>query len=146
MRECLDQLMLCKKKRCLQRCCQHAVEAVRWVASLHASRHECCSIVSRSGRKRSSEQRYFLQQGYYSMFITMLPHLDPMMFYLATQQNAQTQAVAGAEKTAVAWFVPSLQEHFPKQFLSEIFTVPSCLPGSCCERMLASYITMAGEG
>ena len=44
-------------------------------------------------------------QGYYSMFITMLPHLDPMMFYLATQQNAQTQAVAGAEKTAVAWCV-----------------------------------------
>ena len=39
------------------------------------------------------------------MFITMLPHLDPMMFYLATQQNAQTQAVAGAEKTAVAWCV-----------------------------------------
>ena len=38
------------------------------------------------------------------MFITMLPHLDPMMFYLATQQNAQTQAVAGAEKTAVAWY------------------------------------------
>ena len=42
-------------------------------------------------------------QGYYSMFITMLPHLDPMMFYLATQQNAQTQAVVGAEKTAFAW-------------------------------------------
>ena len=37
------------------------------------------------------------------MFITMLPHLDPMMFYLATQQNAQTNAVAGAEKTAFAW-------------------------------------------
>ncbi len=42
-------------------------------------------------------------QGHYSMFITMLPHLDPMMFYLATQQNAQTNAVAGAEKTAFAW-------------------------------------------
>ena len=38
------------------------------------------------------------------MFITMLPHLDPMMFYLATQQNAQTNAVAGAEKTAFAWW------------------------------------------
>ena len=37
------------------------------------------------------------------MFIAMLPHLDPMMFYLATQQNAQTNAVAGAEKTAFAW-------------------------------------------
>lgn len=43
-------------------------------------------------------------QGSYSMFIALLPHLDPMMFYLATQQNAQTQAVAGAEKTAFAWY------------------------------------------
>lgn len=43
-------------------------------------------------------------QGQYSMFIALLPFLDPLMFYLAMRQNAETQAVTGAEKTAFAWF------------------------------------------
>lgn len=38
------------------------------------------------------------------MFIALLPFLDPLMFYLAMRQNAETQAVTGAEKTAFAWF------------------------------------------
>ena len=42
-------------------------------------------------------------QGSYSMFIALLPYLDPLMFHLASQQNEHTQAVQGAEKTAFAW-------------------------------------------
>lgn len=45
-------------------------------------------------------------QGQYSMFIALLPFLDPLMFYLAMRQNAETQAVTGAEKTAFAWLAP----------------------------------------
>lgn len=44
-------------------------------------------------------------QGSYSMFIALLPYLDPLMFHLASQQNEHTQAVQGAEKTAFAWCV-----------------------------------------
>ncbi len=43
-------------------------------------------------------------QGQYNMFIALLPFMDPLMFYLAMRQNAETHAVDGAEKTAFAWF------------------------------------------
>ena len=42
-------------------------------------------------------------QGEYHMFIAQTPHIDPLMFHLALQQNAETDAVDGAEKTAFAW-------------------------------------------
>ena len=38
------------------------------------------------------------------MFIAQTPHIDPLMFHLALQQNAETDAVDGAEKTAFAWY------------------------------------------
>ena len=37
------------------------------------------------------------------MFIAHLPYVDPLFFHLATQQNQETHAVQGAEKTAFAW-------------------------------------------
>ena len=45
-----------------------------------------------------------LLQGEYHMFIAQTPHIDPLMFHLALQQNAETDAVDGAEKTAFAWY------------------------------------------
>ena len=65
--------------------------------------HDCQRMIKATEHEAAGHNPAVWVQGYYSMFITMLPHLDPMMFYLATQQNAQTQAVAGAEKTAFAW-------------------------------------------
>ena len=44
-------------------------------------------------------------QGEYHMYITETPHIDPLMFHLALQQNDETDAVCGAEKTAFAWCV-----------------------------------------
>lgn len=44
-----------------------------------------------------------LKKGEYHMFIAQTPHIDPLMFHLALQQNAETDAVDGAEKTAFAW-------------------------------------------
>ena len=44
-----------------------------------------------------------LLQGQYAMFIAHLPYIDPLFFHLATQQNQETHAVQGAEKTAFAW-------------------------------------------
>lgn len=38
------------------------------------------------------------------MYVAQTPHLDPLMFHLALQQNAETEAVDGAEKTAFAWY------------------------------------------
>ncbi len=38
------------------------------------------------------------------MYIAQTPHIDPLMFHLALQQNAETDAVDGAEKTAFAWW------------------------------------------
>ena len=74
-------------------------------------------------------------QGHYSMFITMLPHLDPMMFYLATQQNAQTNAVAGAEKTAFAWWACLCMLHsddVPSTVWSPL--TAGCSSVHCCMR------------
>ena len=42
-------------------------------------------------------------QGEYHMYVAQTPHIDPLMFHLALQQNAETDAVDGAEKTAFAW-------------------------------------------
>ncbi|KAK9833991.1 hypothetical protein WJX81_001172 [Elliptochloris bilobata] len=44
-----------------------------------------------------------LKTGVYHMFIALLPHVEPLMFQLATQQNLHTGAIEGAEKTAFAW-------------------------------------------
>lgn len=44
-----------------------------------------------------------LKRGAYHFFITQLPFVAPLMFRLATQQNAATGAVPGAEKSAFAW-------------------------------------------
>lgn len=44
-----------------------------------------------------------LQRGAYHFYCTQTPWVSPLMFRLATQQNAATRAVAGAEKTAFAW-------------------------------------------
>lgn len=44
-----------------------------------------------------------LKKGEYHMYVAQTPHLDPLMFHLALQQNAETEAVDGAEKTAFAW-------------------------------------------
>lgn len=38
------------------------------------------------------------------MYVAQTPHIDPLMFHLALQQNAETDAVDGAEKTAFAWY------------------------------------------
>ena len=42
------------------------------------------------------------------MYIAQTPHIDPLMFHLALQQNEETDAVCGAEKTAFAWYVHSV--------------------------------------
>lgn len=39
------------------------------------------------------------------MYLTQVPYVSPLMFRLATQQNAATGSVAGGEKTAFAWWV-----------------------------------------
>ncbi|DBB00787.1 hypothetical protein WJX77_001536 [Trebouxia sp. C0004] len=44
-----------------------------------------------------------LKKGEYHMYVAQTPHIDPLMFHLALQQNAETDAVDGAEKTAFAW-------------------------------------------
>ena len=46
---------------------------------------------------------YGLQDEYH-MYVAQTPHIDPLMFHLALQQNAETDAVDGAEKTAFAWY------------------------------------------
>lgn len=38
------------------------------------------------------------------MYVAQTPHIDPLMFHLALQQNLETDAVDGAEKTAFAWY------------------------------------------
>lgn len=43
-------------------------------------------------------------QGEYHMYVAQTPHIDPLMFHLALQQNLETDAVDGAEKTAFAWY------------------------------------------
>lgn len=45
----------------------------------------------------------FFLQGEYHMYVAQTPHIDPLMLHLALQQNAETDAVDGAEKTAFAW-------------------------------------------
>ena len=42
------------------------------------------------------------------MYVAQTPHIDPLMFHLALQQNAETDAVDGAEKTAFAWYASQL--------------------------------------
>ena len=37
------------------------------------------------------------------MYITQTDFVDPLMFAMAINQNEQTGAVLGAEKTAFAW-------------------------------------------
>lgn len=44
-----------------------------------------------------------LKKGEYHMYVAQTPHIDPLMFHLALQQNAETDAVDGAEKSAFAW-------------------------------------------
>ncbi|DBA78474.1 hypothetical protein WJX79_008004 [Trebouxia sp. C0005] len=44
-----------------------------------------------------------LKKGEYHMYVAQTPHIDPLMLHLALQQNAETDAVDGAEKTAFAW-------------------------------------------
>jgi hypothetical protein len=44
-----------------------------------------------------------LRRGAYHFYCTQTPWVAPLMFRLATQQNAATRAVAGAEKSAFAW-------------------------------------------
>ncbi|KAK9821270.1 hypothetical protein WJX74_006668 [Apatococcus lobatus] len=44
-----------------------------------------------------------LKQGVYVMYITQTSFVDPLMFAMAINQNSQTGAVMGAEKTAFAW-------------------------------------------
>jgi len=46
-----------------------------------------------------------LRSGSYHMFIALLPHIEEFMFMLAAQQNVESNAIAGAEKTAFAWCV-----------------------------------------
>lgn len=44
-----------------------------------------------------------LQRGKYYMFVTQAAFVSPLMFRMAREQNAVTQAVACAEKSAFAW-------------------------------------------
>ena len=44
-----------------------------------------------------------LRKGAYHFYCTQTPWVAPLMFRLASQQNAATCAVAGAEKSAFAW-------------------------------------------
>eukprot|EP00884_Botryococcus_braunii_P002787 jgi/Botrbrau1/12509/Bobra.0169s0051.1 len=44
-----------------------------------------------------------LKKGEYHMFCAQTNYIDPLMFYLAIEQNERTRAVPGAEKTAFAW-------------------------------------------
>ena len=41
--------------------------------------------------------KHQLKSGVYHMFVALLPHVEPLMFHLATQQNLQTGAIEGAE-------------------------------------------------
>ncbi len=50
-----------------------------------------------------AELHTLVLQGEYHMYVAQTPHIDPLMFHLALQQNAETDAVDGAEKTAFAW-------------------------------------------
>ena len=47
--------------------------------------------------------KHQLRHGAYHMFVALLPHVEPLMFHLATQQNLLTGAIEGAEKSAFAW-------------------------------------------
>ena len=44
-----------------------------------------------------------LKHGEYHFWCTQQPFVAPLMLRLATQQNAATGAVEGAEKSAFAW-------------------------------------------
>lgn len=55
----------------------------------------------------------FELQGEYHMYVAQTPHIDPLMFHLALQQNAETDAVDGAEKTAFAWYAVPAKLQFP---------------------------------
>ncbi|KAK9820031.1 hypothetical protein WJX72_005278 [[Myrmecia] bisecta] len=54
-------------------------------------------------RQHSLQVIHQLRKGEYHMFVSQTSYLDPLMFRLATIQNAQTNAVEGAEKTGFAW-------------------------------------------
>lgn len=54
-------------------------------------------------RQRVLKVVHQLKKGEYHMYVAQTPHIDPLMFHLALQQNAETDAVDGAEKTAFAW-------------------------------------------
>lgn len=69
--------------------------------------------------------KHQLKSGVYHMFVALLPHVEPLMFHLATQQNLQTGAVEGAEKTAFAWCAPC------KPYSCRPAAVSSCSPGIC---------------
>lgn len=44
-----------------------------------------------------------LKRGSYHFFVVQAPFVAPLMFRLASEQNAATRAVAGGEKSAFAW-------------------------------------------
>ncbi|KAL6782312.1 hypothetical protein ACKKBG_A06320 [Auxenochlorella protothecoides x Auxenochlorella symbiontica] len=52
---------------------------------------------------RSVRVVHALRRGAYHMFVVQVPYVTALMFRLASDQNAATAAVAGAEKTAFAW-------------------------------------------
>lgn len=70
-------------------------------------------------------------QGEYHMYVAQTPHIDPLMFHLALQQNAETDAVDGAEKTAFAWYALPAQVVLPFYLLIMLIMHAVCLCNYC---------------
>ena len=104
---CLQLLLL----TCPARQSLHALQAavLQYTVLVLRHSHMCVWMLS-SNELRAIKGRlvdrspYLAVQGEYHMYITQTPHIDPLMFHLALQQNNETDAVCGAEKTAFAWY------------------------------------------
>ena len=58
---------------------------------------------SSSESTSSAQVEHTLAKGSYHFYMTQTPFVAPLMFRLATEQNAATRAVPGGEKSAFAW-------------------------------------------
>ena len=83
--------------QCTNSLATYGVQSQLGVQSQSASMHYIQNI------RRSGSILCCSLQGEYHMYVAQTPHIDPLMFHLALQQNAETDAVDGAEKTAFAW-------------------------------------------
>ncbi|KAK9844239.1 hypothetical protein WJX84_006470 [Apatococcus fuscideae] len=100
---------------------------------------QCSSDMSAQLRQDGGSIRveHQLKKGVYVMYITQTSFVDPLMFAMAINQNNQTGAVAGAEKTAFAW-VP-LQELLAAVKQAASRCIHALLPVSDLLRLLGSW-------